>query len=124
MNSVGIDDKTAQTIENVASYMPIIGTTMDIYSAIKHPSLENIGWVLADVAGNAAITKVAKAAKRSNRLAKNQRLLNSAHRINGEIIYKPRLKIKAHNQYPNAVKVSAWIASDPITNFTQNYTNK
>lgn len=125
MNTIGISDQQAQNIETVASFLPFMGTAMDIYSAAKHPSLENIGWVLADVAGSVAITKVAKAAKRSNRLAKDQRLLNSARRVMGQTVkYNPRLKIKAHNQYPNAITGSAWIASDPITNFTQNYTNK
>lgn len=54
-----------------ASYLPFVGTAMDIYDFIEEPSLENAGWASASLLSDIFTGGAAKAAIKSAKLARN-----------------------------------------------------
>lgn len=126
MNTIGISDQQAQNIENVASFLPFIGTAIDIYTAAKHPSLENIGWMLSDIAGGQYVTKVAKTAKKINKAAKTNQLIQRSKQVLGQypVLYNSTTAKQASKMYPIKQTVKAWSITDPTINLLQNNTNK
>lgn len=63
------------TISTVASFLPIVGTAMDVYDAYKDPSAKNIGYAAlsaaTDLIGGKMVTKLAgKAIQRHRQLKK------------------------------------------------------
>lgn len=58
-------------LKTEASYLPFVGTTMDIYDFIEEPSLENVGWASASLLSDIFTRSAAKAAIKSAKLARN-----------------------------------------------------
>lgn len=126
MNAIGISNQQAQNIETVASYLPFIGTAMDIYTAAKHPNLENIGWALSNIVSGQYVSKIAKTAKKVNKAAKTNQLIQSSKQVLGQypVLYNSTTTKQASKMYPIKQTVKAWSISDPTINFLQNNTNK
>ena len=70
-NTTGMTDEQIKKSKTIASFIPILGTGIDIYDAINNPTAENIGWAavgaLTDIVGGRLVAKAAKAAKAAHK---------------------------------------------------------
>lgn len=83
-NTTGMTDEQAQTVKNIAGFIPIVGTGIDIYDAINDPTAENIGYAvvggLTDIIGGRIIAKAAKTAKAANKANKTVKTMSNVEK--------------------------------------------
>lgn len=105
------------TADTVLSFLPIVGTAMDIEEAIRNPSIENIAWaagsIAMDLLGGSLIKGAMKSAKAASKATKLVEKANKAEKAyskaytNAKVNGGKKLNKTAHKKYVEMKKAQA-----------------
>lgn len=102
-------------IATALSYLPIIGTGMDIREAVKNPTAENIGYAtlsgITDVIGGRLFAKIAGNVLKAKKVAKSVKKAELEHWRN-----TPFYRSMPKKQAEHTVKYYAQLAADDVLN--------